>query len=130
MRSNKLIFQQISLIILFSIILSTVAYIFSPNLSYATESVFTRDTGNVGLITTDKKEGSKKLIKEHIGSDTTGTGEGKGFMSLANIKTYLESYMNPHDHDSGYSWLDSLYNCDSIFCSYRGQALPNVERSH
>ena len=130
MRSNKLIFQQISLIILFSIILSTVAYIFSPNLSYATESVFTRDTGNVGLITTDKKEGSKILIKEHSGSNTVGTGSGKGFMSLGNVETYLESYMNPHDHDSGYSWLDSLYNCDSIFCSYRGQALPNVERSH
>ena len=128
MRSNKLILKQIALIMILSMIISTVAYIFSPNLSYATESVFTRDTGNVGLITWQSGlDEEKKQIATHRGYGGIGS-DGIGY-GITNIDSFLSKYTNNHDSGGDYAWLYSLINNDSIFCSHRGLAFPNVKDS-
>ena len=128
MRSNKLILKQIALIMILSMIISTVAYIFSPNLSYATESVFTRDTGNVGLITWQSGlDEEKKQIATHDGYGGIGR-DGIGY-GITDIDTFLSTYTNNHDGGGTYAWLSSLINNDSIFCSHRGLAFPSVKDS-
>ena len=123
MKMNKLLIKYISIIMLLSILITSAAYIFSPNISYATESIFTKDLTGVGLITTSNETGSKVLIKEHSGYN------GKGFGNKSAIDSFLASYTNVHDDDGLYSWLNSLKNNDSIFCSYRGKAFPNTKAS-
>lgn len=125
MKNNKYIIKHITLIILLSMIISTVAYIFSPNLSYATESVFTRDIGNVGLITWEKELDEKeKQIATHLGYGGIGS-DGIGY-GITNIDGFLSKYTNNHDGGGSYAWLLSLINNDSIFCSHRGLAFPDV----
>ena len=131
MRTNKFKIRLLLLIPLI-VIMSVLAYVYLPDISYAVE------LENVGKVNTPANSTETKTeIREHRGHSILAYGSSEavtyeaaaGNTGIKDIDSYLSEHMNDA-YDEGQGWYRALKYNTSIYCRENGRTFPDIEAKY